>query len=76
MAEEMTRNSVIQPLLTDLYEITMAYSYWKGGKVNDKAVFDLFFRRNPFGGEFTIFAGLEACLQYVKHFSISESGKW
>jgi hypothetical protein len=24
-------NSVVQPLLTDLYQITMAYAYWKSG---------------------------------------------
>ena len=67
-------NSVVQPLLTDLYQITMAYAYWRNGKVKDRAVSDLFFRRNPFAGEFTVFAGLEACLEYVKNFSITESG--
>lgn len=38
------------PLLTDLYQITMAYGYWKAGRHNDEAVFDLYFRRNPFCG--------------------------
>lgn len=34
-------------LLTDFYQITMAYGYWKA-KVNSKeAVFHMFFRNNP-----------------------------
>ncbi|XP_052868366.1 nicotinate phosphoribosyltransferase isoform X1 [Anopheles cruzii] len=66
-------NSVVQPLLTDLYQITMAYAYWKSGKTDDHAVFDLFFRTNPFQGEFTIFAGLEECLKFLDGFHYSET---
>lgn len=36
-------NNAVQPLLTDLYQLSMAYAYWKSQK-NDEAVFDLFFR--------------------------------
>ncbi|KAF5281653.1 hypothetical protein FQA39_LY17751 [Lamprigera yunnana] len=67
------RNEIIQPLLTDLYQITMAYAYWKSGKANEHSVFDLFFRKNPFQGEFTIFAGLEECLKFLENFRFSES---
>ncbi|XP_055858067.1 nicotinate phosphoribosyltransferase isoform X1 [Episyrphus balteatus] len=66
-------NGVVQPLLTDLYQITMAYAYWKSGKIDDQSVFDLFFRTNPFHGEFTIFAGLEECLKFLDNFHYSES---
>ncbi|XP_026394592.1 nicotinate phosphoribosyltransferase 2-like [Papaver somniferum] len=65
-------NPMVTPLLTDLYQFTMAYAYWKGGKHLERSVFDLFFRRNPFGGEYTIFAGLEECIRFIANFRIGE----
>jgi len=53
----------------------MAYAYWKAGKIKDQSVFDLFFRKNPFQGEFTIFAGLEECIKFLQNFHYSESGQ-
>jgi hypothetical protein len=40
------QSSVVQPLLTDLYQISMAYAYWKSDKYNEIATFDLYFRKN------------------------------
>ena len=54
-------------LLTDFYELTMAYGYWRSGKAGDEAVFHLFFRENPFGGGYTIAAGLETAIDYLDH---------
>lgn len=62
--------------LLDLYQINMAYAYWKAGKTNDYAVFDLFFRKNPFQGEFTIFAGLEQCIKFLDNFQYTDSGEF
>ena len=67
------QNVVVQPLLTDLYQIKMAYAYWKAGRIEDLAVFDLFFRKSPFSGEFTIFTGLSECLKFLEKFKYSES---
>eukprot|EP00002_Diphylleia_rotans_P004891 TRINITY_DN1380_c0_g1_i1.p1 TRINITY_DN1380_c0_g1~~TRINITY_DN1380_c0_g1_i1.p1 ORF type:complete len:564 (-),score=123.57 TRINITY_DN1380_c0_g1_i1:779-2470(-) len=60
------------PLLNDMYQFTMAYSYWKSGKHNDHSVFDLYFRKNPFHGEFTIFAGLEEVLRFLNDFHVTQ----
>src|SRR5262245_15472969 len=63
-----TSTRLTGPLLTDLYQLTMAYGYWKAGKHDDAAVFDYFFRRCPFGGEFAIFAGLGDLVDFVERF--------
>lgn len=34
--------------------------------------FDLYFRKNPFGGEYTIFAGLEECIRFIANFKLTE----
>jgi nicotinate phosphoribosyltransferase len=65
-------NRLVGPMLTDLYQLTMAYAYWKSGRHNDDSVFDLFFRKNPFGGEFTIFAGLEEALRSIESFKFND----
>ncbi|KAG1369833.1 Nicotinate phosphoribosyltransferase 1 [Cocos nucifera] len=65
-------NPMVTALLTDLYQFTMAYAYWKAGKHQDRAVFDVYFRKNPFGGEYTVFAGLEECIRFVANFKLEE----
>lgn len=55
-------------LLTDLYQLTMAYGYWKSGVSGRETVFHLFFRNNPFGGGFTLASGLEHALAYMERF--------
>src|SRR4051794_16349233 len=52
-------------LLTDLYQLTMAYGYWRAGQDKDEAVFHLFFRETPFDGGFSIVAGLESVIGYL-----------
>jgi nicotinate phosphoribosyltransferase len=52
-------------LLTDLYQLTMAYAYWKSGTHDKEAVFQLFFRRNPFGGGFTLACGLTRAIEFI-----------
>lgn len=47
-------NNLVTPLLTDLYQITMSYSFWKLGRHDESAVFELFHRKNPFKGKFGV----------------------
>ena len=60
-------------LLTDLYELTMAYGYWKLGMMDREAVFTLFFRRRPFQGSFAIAAGLESAIDFIENFKFEAS---
>lgn len=60
-------------LLTDFYEITMAYGFWKNQMHQQKAAFNLFFRSNPFEGGFSIACGLEYVVDFLKHFQFTES---
>ena len=55
-------------LLTDLYQLTMAYGYWKSQRTEQNAVFHLFFRKNPFQGGYVVSAGLALVLDYLKSF--------
>jgi len=57
--------------LTDLYELTMAYGYWKLGRADERAVFNVSFRQAPFGGGFTLAAGLERVVDFVEHFGFT-----
>lgn len=65
-------------LLTDLYQLTMAYGYWqlgaaRMGQQEQEAVFNLYFRKNPFGGGFTIACGLTNVIGYLNKFSFSRN---
>jgi len=59
-------------LLTDLYELTMAYGYRESGKESDEAVFHLFFRENPFDGGYAIAAGLQSVIDYLDALRFTE----
>lgn len=55
-------------LLTDLYQLTMAYGYWKTGRAEQQAAFHLFFRKPPFAGGYAIAAGLQYAIDFVASF--------
>ena len=60
-------------LLTDLYQLTMAYGYWKLGRADEGAVFHLFFRKAPFSGRYAVAAGLGPAIEFLRQFRFTES---
>ncbi len=58
-------------LLTDLYQLTMAQGYFEKEKC-EEAVFDLFYRRNPCGHGYSIFAGLNQVIEFIENLNYSE----
>jgi nicotinate phosphoribosyltransferase len=60
-------------LLTDMYQLAMAYGYWKAGKAEQESVFHLFFRENPFHGGFTLSCGLGDCVKYMLGFGFGDN---
>ncbi len=61
-------------LLTDLYELTMMQGYFKNKDRNETVIFDAFYRSNPCGSGYSIAAGLEQVIDYIKnlHFSTED----
>lgn len=60
-------------LLTDLYQLTMAYGYFKLGRHNLEAAFQLTFRKNPFAGGYAIAAGLAYVVDYLESLKFGAS---
>lgn len=55
-------------LMTDFYELTMAETYFNEKKQDEQVYFDVFFRKNPFEGGYTISGGLQETIEYIKNF--------
>ena len=60
-------------LLTDLYELTMMQGYFKEKDANETVIFDAFYRNNPVNSGYSICAGLEQVIDYVKNLHFDES---
>ncbi len=60
-------------LHTDLYEINMMYTYFKKGISERNAVFEAYYRQEPFGNGYSVYAGLEHVIMYLKNLKFKES---
>ena len=71
MLKDLYKTSLL--LLTDLYQVTMAYAYWKSGTADREAVFHLFYRKEPFKGGYTIACGLDLVIDFLNDFRFEKS---
>ncbi len=63
-----TRNHYSACLLTDFYQLTMAYGYWKSGLAERESVFHMHFRRPPFNGGIAVAAGLQNVIEVMQDY--------
>ncbi|MBU3158697.1 nicotinate phosphoribosyltransferase [Clostridium frigoris] len=54
-------------MLMDFYELTMSNGYFVNGATDTIVYFDMFYRKNPDGAGFSIAAGLEQLVVFVKN---------
>jgi len=59
-------------MMTDLYQLTMMYGYYKCGMRNNVAVFDMFYRQNSEVTHYAVFAGLEQLIDYIENLRFTE----
>lgn len=68
----LAHTSAAPGMLTDLYQITMAYAYWKSGTQDTDACFHAYFRGNPFGGSFSVACGLAQAIDYLRELRFTQ----
>lgn len=57
---------------TDLYQINMAYAYFKDNIHLKDSVFELYYRKNPFNNGYGVFAGVERVISVIENFVFTE----
>ena len=60
------------PLLTDFYQLTMAYGYWQLNMHEQEAVFHFLFRKNPFKGNYALNCGLANIVNFLNDWQFKE----
>lgn len=59
-------------VMTDLYQLTMMQGYYNANMADKKAVFDMFYRKNPCNNGYAIACGLEQVVEYIKNIKFDE----
>lgn len=59
-------------MMTDLYQLTMMYGYYKHGMDKNEAIFDLFFRTSRPNSEYNVMAGTQSAIDYINNLHFSQ----
>ena len=59
-------------ILTDFYELTMANGFLESGLKDVVGVYDIFYRKVPDNGGFSIFCGLEQAIEYLENLKFTK----
>ena len=74
---EILRDSMSEKMWLDKYHLTMAHTSFLEGKACEPAIYEMFIRKNPFGGAYTVSAGLGPFLEWLSDYGFSEDTiKW
>ena len=68
MVKEKDNNTTI----VDMYELPMGKTYFDTGDKDTYVYFDIFFRKNPFKGGYTVSGGLDNIIDYIKNFKYTD----
>ena len=59
-------------MMTDLYQLTMMYGYYKCGMRDNLATFDMFYRSKDATTHYAIMAGVEQLVEYIENLHFDE----
>lgn len=68
---EILRDSIAEKMCLDKYHLTMAHTSFLEGTACEPATYEMIIRKNPFGGAYTVSAGLGAFLEWLQDYGFS-----
>ena len=61
-------------MMTDLYQLTMMYGYFRNNMAQNEGIFDMFFRPRA-SSTYAIMAGVESLVDYIKNLHFYQLNK-
>jgi nicotinate phosphoribosyltransferase len=62
-----------ETMIVDMYELPMSQTYFDTGDKDTYVYFDVFFRKNPFNGGYTVSGGLDNIIDFINNFQYTDS---